>query len=519
MNSMQLDAANAGALNPLNPVTLPGEMKGMAGTSETATGNAFAQLFEQLHLRQMDQTAKNGDQAPDHAVRQEFAADALTGDEPTPLVAWTISPQLEVITPDAQQPSPSSLQAFAKAQGLDEATVSWLFQAPLAPAANSGHVGLQANTASATSSETVKLLGPDTQVGHNAHTSGCVPTPNSLTSAPSEPTLVRTQGSAGPLETTLRAADVQAKPSLIGTDANPAPLGATLPAATEVQNKEASLVITAKALASLQPTSLPFALSDLLPEVANPSAEASPTSVGLAPALMPAQMQLMRTSPGKFPMPATPLSVKAQNMLVETLDLDAVMSELVSGGQGQDAPSGTPGPNDGLGISAGATPTEISSKRELSLSASDGLAQKLSETALDGSPEKIKVLAERLGQAIGERLVSAMERGQWQLKLMLKPAHLGHVEVEMRMRSGELDASFMASQAATRELLREGMGRLKATLSNLGMDVASMQVEMSSTVNLAKTRHHAIMPRPTLTTDLWTMNRLPAQLTQPSDAG
>jgi flagellar hook-length control protein FliK len=69
-----------------------------------------------------------------------------------------------------------------------------------------------------------------------------------------------------------------------------------------------------------------------------------------------------------------------------------------------------------------------------------------------------------------------MEKGQWHLKLSLRPATLGHIEVEMRMRSGELDAVFTANQALTRELLQDGMSKLKDTLNQMGMDVASMQV-------------------------------------------
>jgi flagellar hook-length control protein FliK len=58
----------------------------------------------------------------------------------------------------------------------------------------------------------------------------------------------------------------------------------------------------------------------------------------------------------------------------------------------------------------------------------------------------------------------------------LRPATLGHIEVEMRMRSGELDALFTAPQAMTRELLQDGMAKLRDTLNQMGMDVASMQV-------------------------------------------
>ena len=90
--------------------------------------------------------------------------------------------------------------------------------------------------------------------------------------------------------------------------------------------------------------------------------------------------------------------------------------------------------------------------------------------------QKFQELSQRLGEAIGQRLISAMERGQWHLKLTLKPAHLGHIEVDMRMREGGLDANFVASQAATRELLQDGLSRLKSSLSDIGMDVASMSV-------------------------------------------
>ena len=77
---------------------------------------------------------------------------------------------------------------------------------------------------------------------------------------------------------------------------------------------------------------------------------------------------------------------------------------------------------------------------------------------------------------MGQRILSEIEKGQWHLKLSLRPATLGHIEVEMRMRSGELDAVFTAPQAMTRELLQDGMAKLKETLNQMGMDVASMQV-------------------------------------------
>ena len=90
--------------------------------------------------------------------------------------------------------------------------------------------------------------------------------------------------------------------------------------------------------------------------------------------------------------------------------------------------------------------------------------------------DQMQQLADQMADAIGERMIREFERGHWNLRLMLKPAHLGHIEVEMRMRAGELDASFAAPQAATRELLQDGLSRLKDNLNQMGMDVASLDV-------------------------------------------
>ena len=44
------------------------------------------------------------------------------------------------------------------------------------------------------------------------------------------------------------------------------------------------------------------------------------------------------------------------------------------------------------------------------------------------------------------------------------------------MRSGEFDAVFTAPNAITRDLLQDGMAKLKETLAQMGMDVASVYV-------------------------------------------
>ena len=90
--------------------------------------------------------------------------------------------------------------------------------------------------------------------------------------------------------------------------------------------------------------------------------------------------------------------------------------------------------------------------------------------------DETRELAARLGVALGRRLVGEIARGNWQMKLKLNPGTLGQIEVRLQMRGGELDAAFVATQAQTRELLGEGMGRLRETLTSMGMNVANLDV-------------------------------------------
>ena len=98
-----------------------------------------------------------------------------------------------------------------------------------------------------------------------------------------------------------------------------------------------------------------------------------------------------------------------------------------------------------------------------------------------GSVVSGQELADKMSLAIGKRIMEAFEKGDWQIRIHLKPAELGHVEVDLRMRSNALDAQLSASQGITRDLLESGLGRLKESLSQSGMDVASIKVNDGST--------------------------------------
>ena len=85
-------------------------------------------------------------------------------------------------------------------------------------------------------------------------------------------------------------------------------------------------------------------------------------------------------------------------------------------------------------------------------------------------------LADKLGQALAQRFVEQIEKGQWKIEMRLQPESLGRIEVELKMHAGGLDALFSAENAVTRELIAQGSGKLKETLTQAGMTVADVWV-------------------------------------------
>ena len=89
---------------------------------------------------------------------------------------------------------------------------------------------------------------------------------------------------------------------------------------------------------------------------------------------------------------------------------------------------------------------------------------------------QIQDLADKLGKAMGERLQDQLEKGEWKLQLKLNPAHLGKIDVELDMNASGLDAIFKTENQLTRELIAQGMPKLKDSLAQSGMTVANVWV-------------------------------------------
>jgi flagellar hook-length control protein FliK len=77
-------------------------------------------------------------------------------------------------------------------------------------------------------------------------------------------------------------------------------------------------------------------------------------------------------------------------------------------------------------------------------------------------------------------MLAAASSNNWKMQIDLKPAHLGHISVEMSMQQGQLEAVFDAGQASARQLISEGLDRLRQDLQRAGMNVAHLGLNFGS---------------------------------------
>ena len=85
-------------------------------------------------------------------------------------------------------------------------------------------------------------------------------------------------------------------------------------------------------------------------------------------------------------------------------------------------------------------------------------------------------LSQRLTDALSRRLAAQIKQGSWHVEIELHPRSLGRIEVQLEMKNGELEAHFNASRALTRDLIQEGLPRLKAELEQHGTESAYVGV-------------------------------------------
>lgn len=429
------------------------ELKNEPGTRQDPTE------FGQVMSEAMGPLKESGVESSGQALAD--GSTMLTGFEaflgPDMLKAVHLGPHLNVITAEITAPDEQSLEAFARSQGLDETAVQWLMGtspvvATSVPSQNLGTTSLPSQIDGATSIPSqLGILTPQAK-------------PNGLLVAISSlPLATNTHTSVASTESP--AATFSGRPT-----GDPIQTGTALKPDTPVLNSGLNT-------AALWAMSLPTEQARITAPGPEASSEAEKIQIHMMPPQAPAAVWMLRNS---FLPTAVKEALPAKTgIALSELDLsETATPELLESLSQAMAESGSSAPS---GASPAQTPNNGSHRHDLA-AASRLEAQKTDssaaapDAALAQRSEKVQNLAEKMGQAVGQRILSEIEKGQWHLKLSLRPATLGHIEVEMRMLSGQLEAVFTASQAMTRELLQDGMSKLKDTLNQMGMDVASMQV-------------------------------------------
>ena len=466
--------------------------------STPMNGKEFAGLMRDLLNKSGRQeiAALVGNGSEIVAVAEVSATNALG------LQTVALGEHFAVITTASPLPDANSLAAFARAQGLGEGAVKTLFgdllPSPLAETSN----GLKISTpVSVELSENVctapefgwpvsnSLVAPlsistapvDASIGSinpinaGSHLFPTTATLNWLSAHPG----------AFPISSQVATSAWSAPPHLTEELASPANLNASK--ASDLNNLLGAVGATAvvKTFGAASP------LNALVPTAVEMSAE-------LPPEMGPLDAMRMRLAPQWENI--TKQLAKLNGNLQSSTWAEIMMGKLAEkeGGLSNKATLDLGFTDIGLDLGAdlalamaagaddnsSASPLNASdnTKAPISLSAlaNSSISAQGEKTQLTDRAGQIQELAHKLGQALGERLQEQMERGQWRLNLKLNPGHLGQIDVELDMHAGGLDAVFRTENMLTKELIMQGMSKLKDSLAQSGTAVADVWVNSES---------------------------------------
>jgi hypothetical protein len=392
--------------------------------------------------------------------RQDVAGTApgeATDANAAALQTLNLGNQFSVITAASPLPDPNSLAQFARAQGLSESAVQALFGDLTTPISSALPISLTPEMA-----QVGGLLGfPANPVTVEAST---------LTLKPSVSTLGWIQANPSSL-----AISDQIDKS-VWTQAPHLAVTGTSPKVSDVS----ALMATAGATGVLQ------ALGGM--GAAQTQAVTAPDNLAeIAPELGPLDAMRMRMMP-------TWENMTRQLAKLNGTDQAGTWGQICSNilsskGQGSDGKEvlldlGVDDPSlmsalDALQDQSNTGSVNLDSARHTASTGALGAAATSAALANPGMTDRaaqIQDLADKLGKAMGERLQEQLERGEWKLQLKLNPAHLGRIDVELDMNATGLDAVFKTDNMLTRELIAQGMNKLRDSLAQSGMTVANVWV-------------------------------------------
>jgi flagellar hook-length control protein FliK len=164
------------------------------------------------------------------------------------------------------------------------------------------------------------------------------------------------------------------------------------------------------------------------------------------------------------------LTRSALNTGLEKKSQESVL--LASGTAASAAPlSVAPAPTSVAFSEAAFTASQQNSFSSADKDLADSLPEQLQQQGLRKQDEHTE-MSRRLAEALGQRLTAQIARGAWRVEMDLHPKSLGRIEIQLEMKNGELEANFVTTNAATRELLNESMPRLRVALEEHGMETA-----------------------------------------------
>ena len=483
------------------------------------------QLNEKMahHHLTTDEALNEFENGQEFAVQTQAWTPSLNLEGHDFLKTVILGPHLNAITPETTAPNEESLEAFARSQGLDETAVQWLMGSPLQATATAQSLAVSGQnltiipaladdvtstgvkstekefliTQLVTTSfngESTKGVADGMKTGIASEIANGVPINSKSDFETGGDTGLANSGENG-LPSDIENAVANHTPNPAQIALNPKQQTGVDPSANSVASRSDALsnggLLTSAALWALaQQTEKPHTNT---PKT-DPTTESNDLQINFMRSPPPAALWMQGKSLVNHQTKESP-STKT-NVVTSELDLSELASddllkklamtlslanpfELENAGAITTEGSTIALPGEGAPHMSGHTAGHTGQRTDLATTARQE-AQNTSPSADDTSAtqrsEDIENLSEKMGQAVGQRILSAIEKGQWHLKLMLRPATLGHIEVEIRMRSGELDALFTAPQALTRELLQDGLSKLKDSLGQMGMNVASMLV-------------------------------------------
>ncbi len=373
------------------------------------------------------------------------------------LQTMNLGNQFSVITAASPLPDPNSLAQFARAQGLSESAVLALFgDLTMAPVTASTMAG-------------VALTGASPEMAPMAGLTGLSGHATTLTLLPSATPLGWIQA----LPSNLTMSD-QAGTSLSAQAAQLAAIGS--PKSSDVSALLATAGATGvlKALGGMEaaPTQALIG-TDNLAEVSPEMGPLDAMRMRMVPAWENMTRQLAKLNGTEQAAAWGQLTSNILNSKSLGADVPEVLLDL--------------GVSDPALLSALDTLQDQSNLGTINLdsarnTASTGSLGAAATSAALANPEltdraaQIQDLADKLGKAMGERLQYQLEKGEWKLQLKLNPAHLGKIDVELDMSAKGLDAVFKTDNLLTRELIAQGMNKLKDSLAQSGMTVANVWV-------------------------------------------